>query len=46
MMIPTADLLYPIFQDALEMLTLTHAAFIRHDAGSLDSAAVLGRSIL
>ena len=45
MMIPTADLLYPIFQDALEMLTLTHAAFIRHDAGSLDSAAVLGRSI-
>ena len=41
----TADLLYPIFQDALEMLTLTHAAFIRHDPNSLDSAEVLGRSI-
>ena len=45
MMIPTADLLYPIFQDALEMLTLIHAAFIRHDPGGLDSAEVLGRSI-
>ena len=31
----TADLLYPIFQDALEMLTLTHAAFINHDPAGL-----------
>ena len=41
----TADLLYPIFQDALEMLTLTHAAFINHDPAGLDSAELLGRSI-
>ena len=45
MLNPTADLLYPIFQDALEMLTLTHAAFIHQDPSGLDSAAVLGRSI-
>src|SRR5258705_4914285 len=45
MLNPTADLLYPIFQDALEMLTLTHTAFIHHDPAGLDSAEVLGRSI-
>src|SRR4030095_2578216 len=45
MLNPTADLLYPIFQDALEMLTLTHAAFINHDPAGLDSAELLGRSI-
>lgn len=45
MLNPTADLLYPIFQDALEMLTLTHAAFIHRDPAGLDSAAILGRSI-
>ena len=45
MVSPAAELLYPMFQDALEMLTLTHAAFIHQDPSGLDSAAVLGRSI-
>jgi phosphate uptake regulator len=41
----SAELLQPMFQDALEMLALTWAAFRRHDAAGRDLAAALGRSI-
>jgi Na+/phosphate symporter len=40
-----ADLLHPMFQDAIEMLALTWASFRRHDPASLDIAEALGRSV-
>ena len=39
------DLLRPLFQDALEMLSLTWSSFRRHDAAALDKAEALGRGI-
>jgi len=41
----SGELLRPLFQDAIEMLSLTCASFRRHDAKTLDTAASLGRSI-
>lgn len=39
------ELLRPLFQEALEMLSLTWRSFHRHDAAGLDTAEALGRSI-
>ncbi len=45
-MSPSAgDPLVSMFQDALEMLSLTWASFRRHDPAALDKAAALGRDI-
>jgi Na+/phosphate symporter len=41
----TGELLYPMFQDALEMLALTRASFLEPDDGILDTASALGRSV-
>lgn len=45
MMSPTGELLYPMFQDALEMLALTRASFLETDGAVLDTASALGRSV-
>jgi phosphate uptake regulator len=45
MMSPTGELLYPMFQDALEMLTLTRSSFLDPDDAMLDTASALGRSV-
>lgn len=45
MMSPTGELLYPMFQDALEMLALTRASFLDADGAVLDTASALGRSV-
>ncbi len=42
---PSSDLLLPMFQDVLEMLSLSWASFRRHDAASLGVAEALGRGI-
>ena len=39
------DLLRPLFQDALEMLSLTWSSFRRHDSPALDKAESLARGI-
>lgn len=41
----TADLLLPMFQDAIEMLSLTSASFQQRDPGKVETAAALGRVI-
>lgn len=41
----TPDILRPLFHDALEMLSLTWGSFRARDAGPLDTAEALGRSI-
>jgi len=41
----TADLLLPMFHDAVEMLSLTRASFRRYDAAQVDVAMALGRAI-
>jgi phosphate uptake regulator len=45
MMSPSGELLYPMFQDALEMLALTRASFLEPHDGVLDTASALGRSV-
>ena len=45
MVSPAAELLYPMFQDALEMLTLTRTCFLEHDLEVLNIASALGRSV-
>jgi phosphate uptake regulator len=45
MVSPAAELLYPMFQDALEMLTLTRGCFLEHDPPALNTASALGRSL-
>jgi phosphate uptake regulator len=45
MVSPAAELLYPMFQDALEMLALTRGCFLEHDPASLNTASALGRSV-
>jgi phosphate uptake regulator len=45
MVSPAAELLYPMFQDALEMLTLTRGCFLEHDPPGLSTASALGRSL-
>jgi hypothetical protein len=45
MMSPSGELLYPMFQDALAMLTLTRASFLEPDDSVLDMASALGRSV-
>ncbi len=41
----SAELLSPMFQDTLEMLALTSAAYRRHDAAGVELAAAIGRSV-
>jgi Na+/phosphate symporter len=41
----TADLLLPIFSDALEMLSLTRESFRLRDPGKMDMAGALGSAI-
>ena len=45
MLSPAAEQLYPMFQDALEMLTLTHPPSFDHDLEALNTASALGRSV-
>jgi phosphate uptake regulator len=45
MVSPAAELLYPMFQDALEMLILTRTCFLERDLESLNTASALGRSV-
>jgi phosphate uptake regulator len=45
MVSPAAELLYPMFQDALEMLALTRTCFLEHDLDALNTASALGRSV-
>jgi phosphate uptake regulator len=45
MVSPAAELLYPMFQDALEMLSLTRTCFLEHDLEVLNTASALGRSV-
>jgi Na+/phosphate symporter len=42
---PSREAVFPMFQDALEMLSLTWSSFRRHDAPTLEVAAALGRAI-
>lgn len=41
----SGDLIRQLFQDAIEMLSLTWSSFRRHEAKTLDTAASLGRGI-
>ena len=41
----TVDLLLPMFEDALQMLTLTRSSFHRYDPGSAEIAGALGQSL-
>ena len=41
----TVALLLPMFEDVLEMLSLTRASFHHYDLGPADTAMVLGRSV-
>jgi Na+/phosphate symporter len=45
MMDRTAELLLPMFQDTIEMLSLSWASFRLGDPGQVDVAAALGRAI-
>lgn len=45
MTIASGDSLRALFQDTLEMLSLTWSSFRRHDPSRLEKAAALGRSI-
>lgn len=45
MVSPAVEQLYPMFQDALEMLALTRTSFLEHDLEALNTASALGRSV-
>lgn len=45
MSLAAAEFLRALFQDTLEMLSLTWSSFRRYDAGRLEKAAALGHSI-